>query len=246
MWAWPRWPTSATSSTLPSRHVTEGIALCRQLNYTQPLATGLATLAWIRQAQGDPVGAREAMGEAERVAPSPAVADLFNPVPAQRARLLLAHGDIAAATRWTEERGLGVDDETMYPREREYLVLARVLLAQHRPGEALALLQRLHAAAASQARMGSVIELRALQALALAASGDEDRGGGRPGRGAHPRLRAGLRPVFADEGAPMRAVLGKVVAAQRAEQRRPGQSRSTAWPGCCGRSTSSPPSRVPG
>ena len=28
-------------------HVTEGIALCRRLAYTQPLATGLATLAWI-------------------------------------------------------------------------------------------------------------------------------------------------------------------------------------------------------
>src|SRR6266542_6582917 len=34
-------------------HVSEGIALCRQLTYSQPLATGLATLAWIRQAGGD-------------------------------------------------------------------------------------------------------------------------------------------------------------------------------------------------
>ena len=32
------------------RHVTEGIALCRQFVYTAPLAGGLATLAWIRQA----------------------------------------------------------------------------------------------------------------------------------------------------------------------------------------------------
>ena len=32
------------------RHVTEGIALCRQFVYTPPLAAGLATLAWIRQA----------------------------------------------------------------------------------------------------------------------------------------------------------------------------------------------------
>ncbi|HXZ70500.1 MAG TPA: hypothetical protein VEH31_06425 [Streptosporangiaceae bacterium] len=33
------------------RHVSEGIALCRQLFYPLPLAAGLATLAWIRQAQ---------------------------------------------------------------------------------------------------------------------------------------------------------------------------------------------------
>jgi len=52
------------------RDVTEGIAWCRQLAYTQHLATGLATLAWIRQAHGDVSGAREAMGEAERAAPA--------------------------------------------------------------------------------------------------------------------------------------------------------------------------------
>jgi LuxR family transcriptional regulator, maltose regulon positive regulatory protein len=71
-------------------HLTEGIALCRQLAYTQPLATGLAVLAWIRQAGNDHAGALEAIGEAERVVAAPGVASLLNPVPAQRARLLLA------------------------------------------------------------------------------------------------------------------------------------------------------------
>jgi len=61
--------------------VTEGIERCRQLTYTQPLATGLAALAWIRQAQGDHAGALEAMGEAGRVAPDPAVPGLLNPHP---------------------------------------------------------------------------------------------------------------------------------------------------------------------
>ena len=82
------------------QHVTEGIALCRRFVYTASLATGLATLAWIRQATGDPAGALEAMGEAELAAPGPA--SLLNPVPAQRARLLLAQGDIAAAAAWTQ------------------------------------------------------------------------------------------------------------------------------------------------
>jgi LuxR family transcriptional regulator, maltose regulon positive regulatory protein len=80
-----------------ARHVIEGITLLRQVNYTQPLATALATLAWIRQATGDPAGALDAIGEAEQVAPSPAVVSLVNPIPAQRARLLLAQGDSAAA-----------------------------------------------------------------------------------------------------------------------------------------------------
>ena len=81
------------------RQISEGIERCRQLTYTQPLATGLAALAWIRQAQGDHAGALEAMGEAGRVAPGSAVVGLLNPVPAQRARLLLAQGEVAAAVR---------------------------------------------------------------------------------------------------------------------------------------------------
>ena len=199
------------------RHVTEGIARCRQVNYTQPLATGLATLAWIRQAGGDARGARDAMAEAEQVAPSPAVADLFNPVPAQRARLLLAQGDIAAAARWTDERSIDADDEAMYQREREYLVLARVLLAQGRPAEALALLQRLHAAAATQRRTGSIIEVRALQALALAASGDAAAALDALVEALTLACPEGYVRVFVDEGAPMQALLGGLVAAQRTE-----------------------------
>ena len=88
------------------RHVTEGIARCGQLTYTPPMATGLATLAWIRQATGDAAGALEAIGEAERVAPGPAVTGLLNPVPAQRARLLLAQGNVAAAIRWAQSTAL--------------------------------------------------------------------------------------------------------------------------------------------
>ena len=53
------------------RHATEGIALCRQFVHTTPLANGLATLAMIRQATGDPAGALEAITEAEQASPAP-------------------------------------------------------------------------------------------------------------------------------------------------------------------------------
>ena len=200
------------------RQISEGIERCRQLTYTQPLATGLAALAWIRQAQGDPAGAREAMGEAGRAAPGPAVASLLNPVPAQRARLLLAQDDVAAAARWAEERGLGPDDEPGYPREPEYLVLARVLLAQDRPGPALTLLGRLHAAATAQGRTGSVIEIQALRALALAAAGDDNAAVNALAQALMLGCPQGYVRVFADEGPPMAALLGRLVAAQKADQ----------------------------
>jgi len=196
-------------------HVTEGIALCRQLTYTQPLATGLATLAWIRQATGDAAGALDAIEDAEQVASTARVASLLNPVPAQRARLLLAHGDLGPAARWTKQRGLGADDEPSYPREPEYLVLARVLLAQDLPDQALALLERLRAAAAAQQRTGGVIEIRALQALALAAIGQESAALAALAEALTLAHSQGYVRVFADEGAPMGALLGRLIAAQR-------------------------------
>ena len=142
------------------RHVTDGIVLCRQFVYTAPLATGLATLALIRQATGDPAGALEAINEAEQASPGPG--GLLNPVPARRTQLLLVQGDLQAAARFTQVQGVGPADEPDYSREPEQLLLARVLLAQGQPGRALALLDRLHAAAAAQDRTGSLIETGAL------------------------------------------------------------------------------------
>ncbi len=211
------------------RQVTEGIALCRQFLYPAPLGTGLVTLAWIRQAQDDPGGALEAMGEAELAGLGPGVTGLLNPVPAQRARLLLAQGDVAAAARWTEERGLGPGDEPGYPREPEHLVLARVLLAQDRPAQALMLLDRMLAAASGQGRTGSVIEIGALRALALAACGDTGGAVDALAQALALGCPQGYVRVFADEGAPMAALLGRLVAAQKAER------AADVPPGCLAR-----------
>ena len=197
------------------RHLTEGIALSRRSAYPHPLATGLATLAWIRQATGDPAGALAAIGEALQVVPSTAVTGLFNPVPAQRARLKLAQGDLAAAARWADEHGLNANDRPEYAREPEYLVLARVLLAQARPGHALELLDRLRAAAIAQRRTGSIIEIQALRALTFADGGSEADALATLTDAlalAHPQ---GFLRVFADEGAPMATLLGRLIANQR-------------------------------
>jgi len=195
------------------RHASEGIALCRQFAYLPPLAAGLAMLAWIRQASGDPAGAREAIGEAGQASPGPA--GLLNPVPAQRVRLLLAQGNLTEADRWTKECGLDADDAPDYSREREHLVLARVLLAQGEAERALALLGRLHAAAAAQDRAGSLIEVGALRALALVASGDADRAVDALAAVLTLACPQGYIRVFADEGPPMAALLARLIAVQR-------------------------------
>jgi LuxR family maltose regulon positive regulatory protein len=184
--------------------------------HTPPLAAGLVTRAWICQATGDRPAASQAMTEAMSVSHGPS--GLFNPVPAQQARLLLAQGDVTRAARWAAEAGLRPGDPPDYPREAGHLVLARLLQAQDHPSQALALLDRLDAAARAQRRAGSLVEIGALRAVALAALGDST--------GATAALHAALRlgwpegyiRVFADEGPAMAGVLARLIAAQRRDQ----------------------------
>jgi LuxR family transcriptional regulator, maltose regulon positive regulatory protein len=197
------------------QHVSAGIALCRRFVYTEALAAGLVTLAWLRQATGDLAGALAAMNEAEQA--SPRLAGLSNFVPAQRARLLLAQDDLAGAARWVDDQGLTTDDHPYYPGEPGHLVLARVLLAQGRPGLALTLLDRLYASAAAQDRTGSLIEIGALRALALVASDQETDAVDALAGALASACPQGYIRVFADEGPPMAALLGRLIAAQRAE-----------------------------
>jgi LuxR family transcriptional regulator, maltose regulon positive regulatory protein len=199
-------------------HATRGVALCRQLADAWPLTSGLATVAWIHQAQGDRAGAVEAMREAERVLPDPRVVELFNPAPAQAARLALAHGQVADVDRWVQQRGLGIHDEPSYPREREYLVLARVLLAEQAPRRTLGLLERLHALAVAQGRTASVIEIRTLQALALSASGDQAGALAALAEALTLGAPEGYLRVFVDEGPPMAALLRQLLVGRRQQR----------------------------
>ena len=132
-----------------AEHATVAVEQCRRLAYALALVAGLVTLARIRQAQGDPAGALAAVDEAEAAMPQ-ALVDLRYPVSALRARLVLAGGNVAEAARWVRGRGLALDDEPVYPREPEHPVLARLLLAEHKPAAALELLGRWQALAVAQ------------------------------------------------------------------------------------------------
>ncbi len=73
-------------------------------------------------------------------------------------------------------------------------------------------------AAVSQDRAGSVIEIQALKALALAAAGEETAAVDALAGALTLACPQGYVRVFADEGPPMAALVGALVAAQRAEQ----------------------------
>lgn len=194
------------------RHATEGIARCREFIDTQAIATGLSTLARVLLAEDDLTGAGDVISEAIRVGPDAEVVDLLNPVPSCRARLLLAHGDVDAAAQWAADRGLNSDEEPSHYLEPAYLMLARILLAQDRPDDALGTLGPLRAAAIAQDRVGSIIEIEALRALALSAAGDQQSAVGAIAHAV--TLAAPQRHVrvFIDEGQPMATLLAELVA----------------------------------
>jgi LuxR family maltose regulon positive regulatory protein len=100
---------------------------------------------------------------------------IMNHAAAWQARIWLAQGRVNAATQWMAERRLDPAGELAYPHEPEYIVLARILIAQGRYGDANILLDRLYQAAEAGGRTASVIMILILQALAFQASGDDDR-----------------------------------------------------------------------
>jgi len=133
---------------------------------------------------------------------------------AVRAQVALAQGDLAAAIRWTETSGLSTTDALSYPRERAYLTLARVRIAQGQAQpmgsflpEALGLLERLLEDAESKARMSSVIEILLLRALALQAQGEQDEALRTLGPALALAEPEGYVRLFLDEGAPMLILL---------------------------------------
>ena len=159
------------------------------------------------------------------------VAPLLARNAAAKARVWLAQGDLKAAVRWAETSGLRADGELNYPQEEEYLTLARVLTVQGQDDssggpledaleDALGLLDRLLRAAEDGERIGSVIEVLVLLALALKKRGD-------PGDALVTLERSlmlaepeGYVRIFVDEGEPMAALLSEFLNARRKESRR--------------------------
>jgi LuxR family transcriptional regulator, maltose regulon positive regulatory protein len=197
------------------QHALQGVEFCRQVIELTELDIALVALAWVRQAMGDPDGALEAMEEACRTYPRADVVALAYPAWSERARLLLTLGRVEEAARWTREQGLTDHDEVSYLQEGDQLVLARVLVAHVQPDRALGLLERLDTLAASQGRTGSLLQIRALRALALQAAGDHQGALTLVAETLELAAPEGHVRVFADEGPPMAALLRSLLGTRR-------------------------------
>jgi LuxR family maltose regulon positive regulatory protein len=132
----------------------------------------------IRENEGDLEKVTQILNEAESRYYRHPIPDV-RPLPALFARALLVEGKLNEAMHWVRERGLSVDDDLSYLREFEHLTLVRVFIAQYKNkyddgliNDAIGFLERLLKAAEEGGRVGSVIEILVLQALAHDAQGD--------------------------------------------------------------------------
>jgi LuxR family maltose regulon positive regulatory protein len=133
------------------RYLQQGIELAKQWRAVGA-QRGLMALALLHQAQGDSARATAAMQEAAELAQRSELTEIDDlTVVLMAAQLAIRQGDLAAAERWAEARGLTGQSETIgthadrdwivqHLRKYEWITFARLRLAQRRYAEGLELL----------------------------------------------------------------------------------------------------------
>jgi LuxR family transcriptional regulator, maltose regulon positive regulatory protein len=146
-----------------------------------------------------------------------------------RAWVELAQGNLAQAEQWSEEAGVEVNDEPAYERETDYLMLARLRIAQHRAEEVVGLLERLLVADEAAGRMSNVISDLALLALSHREAGKTEQALDFLDRLLVLAEPEGYVRVFADEGPPMQALLTTWLSFPKHQQDYQGTSTSAEY-----------------
>ena len=134
--------------------------------------------ARIQESKGGLDRALVFLNEAERQYVRGPVPDI-RPIAALKTWVWIRRGRLSEALGWVHEQNLSPNDDLCFPHEFEHITLARVLIAQYRNEgadravhDALGLLERLLKSAEGGSRIGSVIEILVLQALAYQAQGN--------------------------------------------------------------------------
>ena len=160
------------------RHLQRSEELGEQSAFPPWYRHWICARARVRKALGNLDGVIEMLNGAERLYYRHPIPDV-RPLKALIARTWLAQGKVTEALQWAREQDLSPGDDLSYLREFEHITLSRLLIAQYKNDrvdsyihKALRLLERLQKAAEEKGRIGSVIEILILQALAFEAQGN--------------------------------------------------------------------------
>jgi LuxR family maltose regulon positive regulatory protein len=174
--------------------------------------------ARLDETQGDLDGALALLDEAERLYIRTPLPNL-RPISTMKARIWVAQGRLTKALEWVREQGLSPDNDLCYLREFEHITLTRILIAQYQNDRmdgsihaVMRLLDRLLQAAEEGSRMGSVIEILVLQALAHQAQGNITPALVPLERALTLAEPEGYVRIFVNEGQPMAELLTRIEA----------------------------------
>jgi LuxR family maltose regulon positive regulatory protein len=186
-------------------HAVAGIEYCQRFGAPSEMTWGYVTLMRVLQAWGDSEGALDVLYHAEQVLQVHRVRQALRvELETKRVALWLAVGDIDTASRWAARCNGG--------SEREQIALARLSLAEGRTSEAQHLLERQLVLAEAGGRNGRLIEILALQALALEAQDRTEEAGAALLQAISLGRPEGYVRVFLDLGWPLRELLKRLVA----------------------------------
>ena len=189
----------------------QGVRLSEQTETTVALYLAHTVLMRVYLARGEVDAARSAFQQAEATLAknySLYRRDIFLIV--EWVQFWLAGGELERAMRWAQEPAEPGSVPSPLAGEREEVARARILLAQQKPTEALSHLEALQVGAQQQERWKHVIEIKVLQALAHSMRDEEQEAQTVLVQALHLAEPEGYMRVFADEGAPMAALLSSL------------------------------------
>jgi LuxR family transcriptional regulator, maltose regulon positive regulatory protein len=195
------------------KDIRQCLELCRQWENLDLQAVADAMLARLEHARGNPEKAQAALHAAEPFVSDDRLSPKWSSwVKSAVARLWLAQGDLERPAQLMRQSGITLaglmrEAEIPYLREPEYVVLVRVLLAQGDYDAALALSERLLPKAEIAGRVGRMIEILALQALAYQGKKGLDQALAVLGKAFALAQPEGYVRTFLDEGEPMAKLL---------------------------------------
>ena len=179
------------------------------------LCLAYITLARIQLAQGNRTEAAGAIEKAAQLIQTCGVfSEARSAVEAAQVKLWLAQGDWLAVDRWAAalEKRFGSHDPFRFEDELTHITQARVFIAQNKPDEAIRLLSRLEESARSGGRLGRLIEILILKALALQEMGDTAQADIALTKSLALAEPEGYVRIFLDEGQPMQMLLAQWLA----------------------------------
>ncbi len=193
-------------------YVNRGIELAQQASDAFVVIHGCVALSLVKHAQGDIDTAAQLLENAREIRSKAHRREEDGLIAGVQTQLWLAENNHAAATRWVKEKAAHLNDDLDLLNRRDHLTMARILIAQDQPKNALDHLSRLLDFAEQGGSMGHVIEVLALIAIAHHMMGQTEKAMVALGRALLLAEPEGYTRVFVDEDRAMARLLYQAAA----------------------------------